>query len=56
MLIGVRGLAKEMVDGATGSWDCSSAEFVADSEAAGELLARHVRDGDVILVKGSRGV
>jgi UDP-N-acetylmuramoyl-tripeptide--D-alanyl-D-alanine ligase len=32
------------------------AEFVASSDEAGEWLAREVRDGDVILLKASRGV
>jgi UDP-N-acetylmuramoyl-tripeptide--D-alanyl-D-alanine ligase len=52
MLIGVRGFAQEMVDGAADV----EAQFVEDSDAAGELLAELVKEGDVILVKGSRGV
>jgi UDP-N-acetylmuramoyl-tripeptide--D-alanyl-D-alanine ligase len=32
------------------------AEFVPTAEEAGEWLAREVRDGDVILMKASRGV
>jgi UDP-N-acetylmuramoyl-tripeptide--D-alanyl-D-alanine ligase len=32
------------------------AEFVVTPEAAGEWLAREARDGDVILLKASRGV
>ena len=32
------------------------AEFVADSEQAGEWLAREALDGDVVLLKASRGV
>ena len=32
------------------------AEFVATSEEAGEWLAREARDGDVVLLKASRGV
>ena len=34
----------------------SSAEFVATPEEAGEWLARETRDGDVVLLKASRGV
>jgi UDP-N-acetylmuramoyl-tripeptide--D-alanyl-D-alanine ligase len=55
LLIGVRGLASDLVTGAT---DCSikRAIFAEDSEAAGELLIETIAEGDVILVKGSRGV
>ncbi len=52
LLIGVRGLAEELVSGAAGI----DARFAADSDAAGEMLAGIVKKGDVILVKGSRGV
>ncbi|HTS36149.1 MAG TPA: UDP-N-acetylmuramoyl-tripeptide--D-alanyl-D-alanine ligase [Candidatus Solibacter sp.] len=52
VLIGVRGLAKAMVAGANGT----RAEFVATPEEAGEWLARETRDGDVVLLKASRGV
>jgi UDP-N-acetylmuramoyl-tripeptide--D-alanyl-D-alanine ligase len=55
LLIGVRGLAKELVDGATEA-GLSNAQFAEDSNAAGDLLKENVREGDVILVKGSRGV
>jgi UDP-N-acetylmuramoyl-tripeptide--D-alanyl-D-alanine ligase len=55
LLIGVRGLAKELVDGAM-SAGLSQAQFVEDSNSAGDLLSEIVREGDVILVKGSRGV
>ena len=54
-LIGVRGLAKEMVDGAI-EGGLTNSEFATDSEAAGELLASEIKPGDVVLVKGSRGV
>jgi UDP-N-acetylmuramoyl-tripeptide--D-alanyl-D-alanine ligase len=55
MLIGVRGLARELVDGAKGT-GFENAEFVEDSDAAAERVAAMVQPGDVILVKGSRGV
>ncbi|HJS52261.1 MAG TPA: UDP-N-acetylmuramoyl-tripeptide--D-alanyl-D-alanine ligase [Pyrinomonadaceae bacterium] len=54
-LIGVRGLAKEMVDAAIAAGLKESA-FAVDSRAAGELLVKEIRSGDVVLVKGSRGV
>jgi UDP-N-acetylmuramoyl-tripeptide--D-alanyl-D-alanine ligase len=53
-LIGVRGLAQAMVEAAKESG--MHAEFVATSEEAGEWLAREARDGDVVLLKASRGV
>ncbi|MCW5959378.1 MAG: UDP-N-acetylmuramoyl-tripeptide--D-alanyl-D-alanine ligase [Pyrinomonadaceae bacterium] len=55
LLIGVRGLAKEMVDGALEN-GLPDARFFDDSESAGEFLAGEIRSGDLILVKGSRGV
>jgi UDP-N-acetylmuramoyl-tripeptide--D-alanyl-D-alanine ligase len=54
VLLGVRGLAHSMVESA-----CEAgvrAEFVDTPEAAGEWLARDTRDGDVVLLKASRGV
>jgi UDP-N-acetylmuramoyl-tripeptide--D-alanyl-D-alanine ligase len=54
LLVGVRGLARAMVEGAKQSG--ARAEFVTASEDAGEWLAREARDGDVILLKASRGV
>jgi UDP-N-acetylmuramoyl-tripeptide--D-alanyl-D-alanine ligase len=54
VLLGVRGLAQAMVEGATGAG--VRAEFVSTSDEAGEWLAREARDGDVILLKASRGV
>ena len=55
ILIGVRGFASELVAGAK---DCGllDADFAADSADAGKLLCEKVRAGDVVLVKGSRGV
>jgi UDP-N-acetylmuramoyl-tripeptide--D-alanyl-D-alanine ligase len=54
VLVGVRGLAQAMVDGARQSG--TRAEFVTTPEEAGEWLTREVRDGDVVLLKASRGV
>jgi UDP-N-acetylmuramoyl-tripeptide--D-alanyl-D-alanine ligase len=54
ILVGVRGLAQEMVDAARGAG--IRAEFVATPEEAGEWLVRETRDGDVVLLKASRGV
>jgi UDP-N-acetylmuramoyl-tripeptide--D-alanyl-D-alanine ligase len=54
MLLGVRGLARPMVESARRSG--MRAEFVTSPEEAGEWLARETRDGDLVLIKGSRGV
>jgi len=54
VLLGVRGMAQAMVDAARG--EGIHAEFVATPEEAGEWLARETRDGDVVLLKASRGV
>lgn len=53
-LLGVRGLAQAMVKGAKRAG--AQAEFVATPEQAGEWLARETRDGDLVLLKASRGV
>lgn len=54
VLLGVRGLAQAAVEAAKSAG--MRAEFVASSDDAGEWLAREARDGDVILLKASRGV
>lgn len=54
VLIGVRGLSRAMVDAARQAG--TEAEFVATPEEAGEWLAREACDGDVVLLKASRGV
>jgi UDP-N-acetylmuramoyl-tripeptide--D-alanyl-D-alanine ligase len=54
VLLGVRGLAQAMVDAANQAQ--IRAEFVPSSEEAGKWLAREAQDGDVILLKASRGV
>jgi UDP-N-acetylmuramoyl-tripeptide--D-alanyl-D-alanine ligase len=62
MLIGVRGLAEDLVSGArlgAGERDDDppiDARFAKDSDAAGEMLGAAIKEGDVVLVKGSRGV
>jgi UDP-N-acetylmuramoyl-tripeptide--D-alanyl-D-alanine ligase len=53
-LLGVRGLAQAMVESAKVKG--SQAEFVATPEQAGEWLAREAREGDIVLLKASRGV
>jgi UDP-N-acetylmuramoyl-tripeptide--D-alanyl-D-alanine ligase len=53
-LLGVRGLAQAIVDGAKQAG--ARAEFVETPEHAGEWLARETRDGDIVLLKASRGV
>ncbi|MFZ0479644.1 MAG: UDP-N-acetylmuramoyl-tripeptide--D-alanyl-D-alanine ligase [Terriglobales bacterium] len=53
-LLGVRGMAKPMVEAAREAG--MKAEFVATPEEAGEWLARETREGDVVLLKASRGV
>ena len=54
VLLGVRGLARGMVEAAGNAG--MRAEFVATPEDAGEWLARETREGDVVLLKASRGV
>jgi UDP-N-acetylmuramoyl-tripeptide--D-alanyl-D-alanine ligase len=55
MLLGVRGLANEMVEGAR-EGGIERAVFAEDSVKAGEFLADEIMAGDLVLVKGSRGV
>lgn len=54
-LIGVRGLASELVAGARDA-GLADAEFAVDSDAAAELLLEQIKEDDLVLVKGSRGV
>jgi UDP-N-acetylmuramoyl-tripeptide--D-alanyl-D-alanine ligase len=53
-LLGVRGMAQSMVESAVEAG--LKAEFVATPDEAGEWLAREAREGDVVLLKASRGV
>jgi UDP-N-acetylmuramoyl-tripeptide--D-alanyl-D-alanine ligase len=54
VLLGVRGAARATVEAARKAG--IRAEFVTTPEEAGEWLARETRDGDVVLLKASRGV
>jgi len=54
LLIGVRGLAEAIVDGAKESG--VQAEFMGTPEEAGAWLKREVKPGDAVLLKASRGV
>jgi|SRR5579884_51564 UDP-N-acetylmuramoyl-tripeptide--D-alanyl-D-alanine ligase len=54
LVLGVRGLAQHIVNAARQAG--VRAEFVATPDDAGEWLAREARDGDVVLLKASRGV
>jgi UDP-N-acetylmuramoyl-tripeptide--D-alanyl-D-alanine ligase len=54
VLVGVRGLAEAMVGASRQAG--VRAEFLTSPEEAGEWLARETQDGDVVLLKASRGV
>ena len=54
VLIGVRGLAEEMVNAVNGT--SARAVFFATPEEAGQWLSENTRDADVVLMKASRGV
>lgn len=56
-VLGIRGAARFMVDGAieAGMSD-SAAIFFDSSEQAGDFLSGYLRPGDAVLFKGSRGV
>ncbi len=54
VVVGVRGLAREIVAGARALG--VQAEFVETPELAGEWLRENLREGDVVLLKASRGV
>ncbi|MDT7540489.1 MAG: UDP-N-acetylmuramoyl-tripeptide--D-alanyl-D-alanine ligase [Acidobacteriota bacterium] len=57
VLYGVRGLARELIEGAReGGLTEEAARFFETTDDATESLLKEVREGDLILVKGSRGV
>jgi UDP-N-acetylmuramoyl-tripeptide--D-alanyl-D-alanine ligase len=53
-VVGVRGNGEFIAEGAASCG--TAAEFVESPELAGEWLARNLREGDAVLLKGSRGV
>lgn len=55
-IVGVRGLARAIVDAAKHGPGRIRADFVETPEQAGDWLAREVRPGDIVLLKASRGV
>jgi UDP-N-acetylmuramoyl-tripeptide--D-alanyl-D-alanine ligase len=57
LIVGVRGLARELVEGAIeAGFDRKSALFCETPAEAAELLAGQIGAGDAMLIKGSRGV
>ena len=57
LIVGVQGMAKEILEGARDAGiPADRLKFVPDALQAGEFLARTVKSGDIVLIKGSRGV
>jgi UDP-N-acetylmuramoyl-tripeptide--D-alanyl-D-alanine ligase len=57
LIIGVRGLAREIVEGAREeTMGLESTIFCETPEAAARVLFDNLKSGDLVLVKGSRGV
>jgi UDP-N-acetylmuramoyl-tripeptide--D-alanyl-D-alanine ligase len=57
VLWGVRGLARELLAGArAGGMSENNLRFFEDSEGAAAALLSEIREGDLVLIKGSRGV
>jgi UDP-N-acetylmuramoyl-tripeptide--D-alanyl-D-alanine ligase len=54
VVLGVRGLARELVAGAQAKG--VRAEFLETPELAGEWMRENLREGDLVLLKASRGV
>ena len=54
LVVGVRGNAEHLATAACAGGVASM--FLPDAEAAGRWLRKNLRNGDVVLVKGSRGV
>jgi UDP-N-acetylmuramoyl-tripeptide--D-alanyl-D-alanine ligase len=57
VLWGVRGMARELIEGAReGGMGAEATRFFDSSEEAAAAIVEFVRAGDLVLVKGSRGV
>jgi UDP-N-acetylmuramoyl-tripeptide--D-alanyl-D-alanine ligase len=57
VLWGVRGLARELIEGAReAGMGGEATRFFDSSDEAAEAIVGFVRPGDLVLVKGSRGV
>jgi len=54
MTVGVRGNAEALVRGVREAG--AAGTYVDTPQQAGELLSQQLRDGDAVLLKGSRGV
>jgi UDP-N-acetylmuramoyl-tripeptide--D-alanyl-D-alanine ligase len=54
LVVGVRGNAQHLA--AAACWGGVAAIFLPDADTAGDWLAKNLQPGDVVLVKGSRGV
>ena len=56
-LVGIQGAARELVHAATGSgMSEAQAHFFDDPDSASEFVCEVVESGDLLLIKGSRGV
>ncbi len=55
VLWGVRGLAAEILAGANDA-GLKATRFFADSDEAARAIVAEIREGDLVLIKGSRGV
>ena len=54
VVVAVRGNAQHLA--AAACWGGVASLFLPDAETAGDWMAENLREGDVVLVKGSRGV
>ncbi len=54
MLVGVGSLARDVVAGFEAAADAGDAHWVADTDAAHDLLEALLRAGDTVLLKSSR--